>query len=120
MIKTLIAALALILTSWSAPALATTVEDASVIQPQLEIQYQLAQVSVQGYYRKDGTYVRPHYRSSPDKSYNNNWSVRPNINPYTGKRGTKSPTWNDRPPSSNSNTNPYGSRNLYGTGNFKY
>ena len=49
-----------------------------------------------------------------------------NINPYTGKRGTKSPTWNDRPPSSGSNTNPYGTLNLYdtpnpyGTGNFKY
>ena len=117
MIKALIAALALTLASWSAPALARIVEDASVIQPQLEIQYQLADVYVRGYTRKDGTYVRPHYRSSPDNSYNNNWSVRPNINPYTGQRGTKSPTWNDRPPSSGSNTNPYGTLNLYDTPN---
>ncbi len=58
---------------------------------------------VRGYTRQDGTYVAPHYRSSPNRSYNDNWSVRPNVNPYTGKRGTRSPTFNDRPPS-----NPYG------------
>ena len=56
MIKALIAALALTLVSWSAPVLATTVEDASVVQPQLEIQYQLADVYVRGYTRKDGIF----------------------------------------------------------------
>lgn len=61
-----------------------------------------ADTYVRGYYRKNGTYVQPHYRSSPDKSYNNNWSVRPNVNPYTGQQGTRSPTWNDRAPSTNS------------------
>ncbi len=55
---------------------------------------------VRGYTRRDGTYVQPHYRSSPDNSYNNNWSVSPNVNPYKGQSGTRSPTWNDRPPSS--------------------
>lgn len=60
----------------------------------------LADTYVRGYYRSDGTYVKPHYRSDPDGSYNNNWSVSPNVNPYTGKRGTRSPTWDDRPPSS--------------------
>jgi hypothetical protein len=59
-----------------------------------------AQVSVRGYYRSNGTYVAPHYRSAPDSSYNNNWSVQPNVNPYTGQMGTRSPTYNDRPPSS--------------------
>ncbi len=58
----------------------------------------VADTYVRGYYRKDGTYVRPHYRSSPDSSYNNNWSVKPNVNPYTGKSGTRNPTWNDRSP----------------------
>lgn len=48
-----------------------------------------AAVRVRGYYRKDGTYVRPHYRSNPDGNPYNNWSTYPNINPYTGKRGTK-------------------------------
>lgn len=66
-----------------------------------------ADTYVNGYYRKDGTYVQPHYRSSPDSSYNNNWSVKPNINPYTGQQGTRSPTWNDQNPYSNPYNNPY-------------
>ena len=66
-----------------------------------------ADVYVQGYTRRDGTYVAPHYRSSPNRSYNDNWSVKTNVNPRTGKRGTRSPTFNSRPPSS---LNPYGKR----------
>lgn len=31
-------------------------------------------VHVKGYYRKDGTYVAPHYRSAPDGNPNNNYS----------------------------------------------
>jgi hypothetical protein len=30
-------------------------------------------VYVNGYYRKDGTYVRPHIRSAPDSSLSNNY-----------------------------------------------
>lgn len=30
-------------------------------------------VYVKGYYRSDGTYVRPHVRSSPDRSRSNNY-----------------------------------------------
>ena len=41
----------------------------------------LADVYVDGYYRKDGSYVKPHYRSDPDSTPNNNWSTRGNINP---------------------------------------
>jgi len=48
-----------------------------------------ADVSVRGYYRKDGTYVRPHMRSDPDGNFNNNWSTKGNVNPYTGEEGTK-------------------------------
>jgi hypothetical protein len=48
-------------------------------------------VSVKGYFRKDGTYVQPHMRSRPDSSFNNNWSTAPNVNPYTGKQGTRQP-----------------------------
>lgn len=43
---------------------------------------------VNGYYRSDGTYVQPHYRSDPDGNPNNNYSHKGNVNPYTGKRGT--------------------------------
>ena len=48
-------------------------------------------VYVDGYNRKDGTYVEPHHRSSPDSSKNNNYGTEGNYNPYTGKEGTKSP-----------------------------
>jgi len=46
-------------------------------------------VHVRGYYKKNGTYVQPHYRSSPDGNFWNNWSTTGNVNPYTGQPGTK-------------------------------
>lgn len=48
-------------------------------------------VRVKGYVTKNGTYVAPHYRSSPDSSRYNNWSSQGNYNPYTGKQGTQNP-----------------------------
>lgn len=48
-----------------------------------------AQVYVKGYYKKDGTYVQPHYRSSPNSTKMDNYSTKGNINPYTGKEGNK-------------------------------
>ncbi len=48
-----------------------------------------AVVSVRGYYRSNGTYVAPHYRSNPDGNFYNNWSTKGNVNPYTGEAGTK-------------------------------
>lgn len=48
-----------------------------------------AKVNVKGYTRKNGTYVAPHYRSSPNKSNYDNWSMKGNINPYTGKKGSR-------------------------------
>lgn len=53
--------------------------------------FALADTYVNGYTRKDGTYVVPHYRSDPDSSPYNNYSTQGNTNPYTGKRGSKSP-----------------------------
>lgn len=67
----------------------------------------LGDTYVRGYTRKDGTYVAPHYRSSPNRSYNDNWSVSPNVNPYTGQQGTRPPTFDDRPPPPSSFGNPY-------------
>jgi hypothetical protein len=63
-----------------------------------------AQTYVHGYYRKDGTYVQPHYRSSPNGTTLDNYSTRGNINPYTGQVGTRDPYY--RSPS-NSYSNPY-------------
>lgn len=42
-------------------------------------------VHVNGYFRSNGTYVQPHYRSAPDGNPYNNWSFPGNVNPYTGK-----------------------------------
>lgn len=49
-------------------------------------------VYVHGYTRKDGVYVNPHYRSSPNSSQYDNWSTKGNYNPYTGARGTQNPS----------------------------
>jgi len=50
-----------------------------------------ADVWVNPYYRKNGTYVQGHWRSSPDGNPYNNWSFPGNINPYTGKVATGNP-----------------------------
>ena len=57
-----------------------------------------AQVHVRGYMRSNGTYVAPYERTAPDHSIYNNYSTKPNINPYTGREGT---------------VNPYGSSSIY-------
>ena len=40
---------------------------------------------VRGYYRSDGTYVQPHYRTNPDGNPYNNYSFPGNYNPNTGR-----------------------------------
>jgi len=44
---------------------------------------------VNGYYRKDGTYVQGHYKTPSDNYFYNNYSSQGNYNPYTGKKGYK-------------------------------
>jgi hypothetical protein len=44
---------------------------------------------VRGYVKKNGTYVQPHHRTRPDRTQANNYSAKGNVNPYTGKPGTK-------------------------------
>lgn len=53
--------------------------------------FAVADERVTGYTRKNGTYVQPHYRSSPDGSPYNNYSYPGNVNPYTGKQATGNP-----------------------------
>ncbi|MGC1181389.1 hypothetical protein [Legionella sp.] len=50
-----------------------------------------ADVHVNGYQKNNGTYVQPSMRSSPNNTKQDNWSTQGNVNPYTGKEGTKSP-----------------------------
>lgn len=40
-----------------------------------------SQVKVNGYYRKDGTYVRPHERTAPNSTITDNYSYPGNYNP---------------------------------------
>lgn len=44
---------------------------------------------VRPYFRRDGTWVPGHYRTRPDGNFYNNWSTRGNINPFTGREGTR-------------------------------
>ena len=46
-------------------------------------------VYVGGYFKSNGTYVKPHYRTRPDNSFQNNYSSYGNTNPYTGEKGYK-------------------------------
>ncbi len=46
---------------------------------------------VNSYFRRDGTYVAPYYRSAPNSTTYDNYSTRGNVNPYTGQLGTVDP-----------------------------
>lgn len=48
-------------------------------------------VPVQGYTKRDGTYVSPYQHTAPNGTQKDNWSSKPNVNPYTGKEGMKAP-----------------------------
>ena len=43
---------------------------------------------VNGYTRKDGTYVSGYNRSDPNNTVTDNYSYKGNTNPYTGEQGT--------------------------------
>jgi hypothetical protein len=45
--------------------------------------------AVKGYFKKDGKYVQPHRATNPNQTQRDNWSSKPNVNPYNGKPGTK-------------------------------
>jgi len=51
-------------------------------------------VYVSGYYRSNGTYVQPHYRTAPNSTNRDNFSTRGNTNPYTGQPGYITPDSN--------------------------
>lgn len=46
-------------------------------------------VYVREHTKKDGTHVSAHRRTRKNSKFYDNWSTEGNINPYTGKRGTK-------------------------------
>jgi hypothetical protein len=73
---------------------------------------------VNGYTKKDGTYVAPHYQTNPNNTRADNYSTQGNVNPYTGQPGTKplyapqpsytAPTYGQAP-----RPNPYATSNPY-------
>jgi hypothetical protein len=46
---------------------------------------------VNGYTRRDGTYVQGHMQSDPNGTKLDNYSTRGNVNPYTSQPGTRDP-----------------------------
>jgi hypothetical protein len=44
---------------------------------------------VHGYTRSNGTRVESHRRTTPEGSFRNNYSTKGNVNPHTGKSGTR-------------------------------
>ena len=52
-----------------------------------------APVHVSSYVKPtSGTTVAAHARTAPNQTQKDNWSAKPNVNPTTGKPGTKTPT----------------------------
>jgi hypothetical protein len=49
-------------------------------------------VQVKGYVTKKGTHVDAHDRTRSNQTKSDNWSTKGNVNPETGKAGTKPPT----------------------------
>jgi len=49
----------------------------------------IADTHVNGYYRSNGTYVAPHYRTEANNTRSDNYSTQGNVNPYTGQPGYK-------------------------------
>lgn len=45
--------------------------------------------SVRGHVTKNGTYVAPSRATNPNGRRSDNYSQKGNVNPYTGKEGTK-------------------------------
>lgn len=45
--------------------------------------------AVNGHFKKDGKYVQPYRATNPNHTQKDNWSSKPNVNPYNGKPGTK-------------------------------
>ena len=52
---------------------------------------------VNGYVKKDGTYVAPHMRSSPNGQQWDNYNTKGNTNPYTGQEGTQRDNYAPKP-----------------------
>jgi hypothetical protein len=48
-----------------------------------QFSFSQSHVKVNGYYNSNGTYVQPHFRTSPNNTVMDNWSTYPNVNPVS-------------------------------------
>ena len=55
----------------------------------LSINVKAQDVYVKGYYTKNGTYVEPYYRTAPNNTNWDNYSTKPNSDPYNNNKGYK-------------------------------
>lgn len=55
---------------------------------------------VKGYVKKDGSYVQPHQRTLENNTNRDNYTTKPNENPYNKKKGYKQP---DNKPANSTN-----------------
>ena len=53
--------------------------------------------ATKGYTKKDGTYVAPSHATNPNNTKRDNYSSKGNVNPHTGKEGTKDPNAPGKP-----------------------
>ena len=51
---------------------------------------------VNGYYKRDGTYVPGHFRSSSNQTNWDNYSTQGNRNPFTGESGSRALDYSSR------------------------
>jgi hypothetical protein len=63
------------------------------LTPIFAVNYSDAYVNVSGYYRKDGTYVRPHVRSNPNGLKYDNYGYKPSDGLYNKTYGTRGSEW---------------------------
>ena len=57
----------------------------------LKAQVNSSQTYVSAYFRADGSYVPAHYKTDPNVTNRDNFTTKPNVNPYTAKPGYISP-----------------------------
>jgi hypothetical protein len=66
-----------------------------------------AQVYVAPRVNSTGTVTQGHMRTAPNSSTLDNYSTRGNLNPYTGKIGTRDPYASSTTPSTSTFSNPF-------------
>ena len=65
--------------------------DTSLAVNKKDRQKNVRDASVSSQVKKIVVSVKSHARSAPNKTKKDNWSTIGNVNPYTGKKGTKRP-----------------------------